>query len=48
VRALQGKLGTADYTELGLRGGHIGMFVSSKSQGIVGQGIVDWLAERDS
>jgi polyhydroxyalkanoate synthase subunit PhaC len=48
VRALKGKLGTADYTELGLRGGHIGMFVSSKSQGIVGQGIVDWLAERDS
>ncbi|HET9778514.1 MAG TPA: class III poly(R)-hydroxyalkanoic acid synthase subunit PhaC [Propionibacteriaceae bacterium] len=48
VRALKGKLGTADYTELGLRGGHIGMFVSSKSQGIVGQGIADWLAERDA
>jgi polyhydroxyalkanoate synthase subunit PhaC len=48
VRALKGKLGTADYTELGLRGGHIGMFVSSKSQGIVGQGIVEWLAERDT
>ena len=30
------------------RGGHIGMFVSSKSQGIVGKGIVDWLAERDN
>lgn len=46
-RALDGKLGTKDYTEMGLRGGHIGVFVSSKSQGIVGQGISDWLAERD-
>ena len=47
VRALQGKLGTDDYTELGLAGGHIGLFVSSKSQGIVGKGTVDWLAKRD-
>jgi polyhydroxyalkanoate synthase len=39
---------TADYTELGLPGGHIGMFVSTKSQGIVGKGMVDWLVERDS
>lgn len=47
-RALNGKLGTSDYTELGLRGGHIGVFVSSRSQGIVGQGIADWLAARDN
>lgn len=47
-RALDGKVGTSDYTEMGLRGGHIGMFVSSKSQGIVGKGIADWLAERDA
>jgi polyhydroxyalkanoate synthase len=47
-RALEGKVGTSDYTELGLPGGHIGVFVSGKSQGIVGKGIVDWLAERDS
>jgi polyhydroxyalkanoate synthase len=47
VRALGGKLGTDDYTELGLAGGHIGLFVSSKSQGIVGKGTVDWLAKRD-
>lgn len=46
-RALTGKLGITDYTELGVPGGHIGMFVSSRSQGIVGHGIVDWLAERD-
>jgi polyhydroxyalkanoate synthase len=48
ARALDGKLGTDDYTELGLRGGHIGVFVSSKSQGIVGKAIADWLADRDS
>lgn len=47
-RALDGRLGTTDYTELGLPGGHIGMFVSRKSQGIVGKGIVDWLGKRDS
>ncbi len=47
-RALAGKIGTDDYTELGLPGGHIGVFVSGKSQGIVGKGIVDWLAQRDS
>jgi polyhydroxyalkanoate synthase subunit PhaC len=47
-RALDGKLGTTDYTEMGLPGGHIGMFVSSKSQGIVGTGIADWLSTRDS
>ena len=47
-RALDGKTGSDDYTELGLPGGHIGVFVSGKSQGIVGKGIVDWLAQRDS
>jgi polyhydroxyalkanoate synthase len=46
-QVLSGKLGTDDYTELGLPGGHIGLFVSGKSQGIVGQGIVDWLSDRD-
>jgi polyhydroxyalkanoate synthase len=47
-QALTGKLGTDDYTELGLPGGHIGLFVSAKSQGIVGKGIVEWLADRDT
>jgi polyhydroxyalkanoate synthase len=47
ARALGGRLGTSDYTELGLRGGHIGMFVSSKSQDIVGSEIFNWIAERD-
>jgi polyhydroxyalkanoate synthase subunit PhaC len=48
VRALDGRLGTEDYTELGLPGGHIGMFVSRKSQALVGKGIVEWLAARDA
>ena len=47
-RALDGKVETKDYTELGLPGGHIGVFVSGKSQRIVGKGIVDWLSRRDS
>jgi polyhydroxyalkanoate synthase subunit PhaC len=42
-RALDGKLGPNAYTELGLPGGDIDMFVSSESHGIV-----DWLGERDS
>jgi polyhydroxyalkanoate synthase len=47
-RVLDGKLGTNDYTEMSLPGGHIGLFVSAKSQGIVGNSIVDWLAGRDA
>ncbi len=47
-RALGRKLGTDDHTELGLPGAHSGMFVSIKSQGIVGKGVVDWLSRRDS
>ena len=30
-----------------LPGGHVGVFVSGKSQGILGKGIVDWLRQRD-
>jgi len=33
---------------MSLPGGHIGLFVSGKSQGIVGKSIVDWLAGRDA
>lgn len=39
-------VGTKDYTELSLAGGHVGVYVSSKSQGIVGDGIYNWLIER--
>ncbi|MBL8319080.1 MAG: class III poly(R)-hydroxyalkanoic acid synthase subunit PhaC [Burkholderiaceae bacterium] len=47
TQALRGKLGTKDYTEIGLDGGHVGVFVSGKSQGVLGKGIVDWLKQRD-
>ena len=45
-RALGGLVGTDDYTEIGLPGGHVGVFVSGKSQGILGKGIADWLQKR--
>ena len=44
---LDGKIGTDDYTEMSLKSGHIGLFVSAKSQGIVSKGVVDFLAARD-
>ena len=31
------------YSELAFPGGHVGVFVSGKSQGIIGKGVVDWL-----
>ena len=45
-RALAARVGTRDYSEIGLDGGHVGVFVSGKSQGILGRGIVDWLRDR--
>lgn len=41
--ALKAAVGTKDYTELPLPGGHIGVFVSGKSQGVLGKAIADWL-----
>ena len=46
TQPLQKKVGTKDYTALPLPGGHIGVFVSGKSQGILGKGIADWLKAR--
>ena len=45
-RALGPLVGTDDYSEIGLPGGHVGVFVSGKSQGVLGKGIVDWLRAR--
>jgi polyhydroxyalkanoate synthase len=42
-QALGAHVGTSDYTEIALPGGHVGVFVSGKSQGILGSGIADWL-----
>jgi hypothetical protein len=46
-RALGAKIGSRDYTEIPLPGGHVGLFVSSKSQGKLSQSIADWLVARD-
>jgi poly[(R)-3-hydroxyalkanoate] polymerase subunit PhaC len=42
-QALKSRIGTKDYTELPLPGGHVGVFVSGKSQGILGKNIYGWL-----
>jgi poly[(R)-3-hydroxyalkanoate] polymerase subunit PhaC len=45
-QALGAKVGTKDYSELPLPGGHVGVFVGRKSQALLGTGIAKWLAER--
>jgi polyhydroxyalkanoate synthase subunit PhaC len=44
-QALGGKVGTSDYTEMALPGGHVGVFVGGKSQGLLGPGIAKWLMD---
>jgi len=46
--ALQHYIGSKNYTEMALPGGHVGVYVSSKSQGIVGDGIYSWLGNQES
>ena len=45
-RALKDVVGTADYTELSFKGGHIGIYVSSRAQREVPASIHRWLLER--
>jgi len=45
-QALGAKVGTKDYSELQLPGGHVGVFVGGKSQALLGTGIAKWLVER--
>lgn len=45
-RALKNLAGTDDYTELSFRGGHIGIYVSSRAQREVPSAIHEWLAKR--
>ena len=47
TQALGDHVGTRDYSEIALDGGHVGVFVSGKSQGVLGKGIVAWLRKRD-
>jgi polyhydroxyalkanoate synthase len=46
TQALKPLVGTRDYTELALPGGHVGVFVSGKSQGVLGRNIHGWLKAR--
>ena len=45
-RALKDVVGTADYTELSFKGGHIGIYVSSRAQREVPTAIHHWLGQR--
>jgi polyhydroxyalkanoate synthase len=45
-RAMRGKVGTRDYTELSFPGGHIGIYVSGKAQKTVPPAIGKWLDAR--
>ncbi|MGH8122752.1 MAG: class III poly(R)-hydroxyalkanoic acid synthase subunit PhaC [Rudaea sp.] len=46
ARALRGRIGSEDYTELAFKGGHIGIYVSGRAQREVPSAIHDWLAAR--
>ncbi|MGG5822380.1 alpha/beta fold hydrolase [Falsiroseomonas sp. HW251] len=46
-RAIGPKLGTADYSELALPGGHVGVFVGGRSQALFAPGVAQFLAARD-
>jgi polyhydroxyalkanoate synthase subunit PhaC len=45
-RALRGLAGTDDYTEVSFKGGHIGIYVSSRAQREVPTAIHEWLGKR--
>jgi polyhydroxyalkanoate synthase len=45
-RPLKDHIGTQDYTELAFKGGHIGIYVSSRAQREVPSAIHDWLKAR--
>ncbi len=45
-RALKGIVGTRDYTEVAFKGGHIGIYVSGRSQREVPPAIHEWLRKR--
>jgi polyhydroxyalkanoate synthase subunit PhaC len=45
-RALEHHVGTEDYRAIEFPGGHIGIYVSGRSQKLIPPAICDWLAER--
>jgi polyhydroxyalkanoate synthase subunit PhaC len=48
TRNVGSRFGTKDYTETALPAGHMGVFVSSKTQGLLGDQIAKWLVERQN
>ncbi len=46
-RALASKVGTQDYTELALPGGHVGVFVGGKSQKLFAPAVAEFLHRHD-
>lgn len=46
TKALADKAGTADYTEMAIPAGHIGIYVGSKAQKMLAPGVAKWLRER--
>ncbi len=46
-RAIGPKLGTSDYTELALPGGHVGVFVGGRSQKLFAPGVASFLGKHD-
>ncbi len=46
-RALGPKVGSSDYTELALAGGHIGVFVGGRSQGLFAPAVTSFLERHD-
>lgn len=47
-KALKDHVGSKDYSELALFSGHVGIYVSSKLQNVVGDKISSWLSKRQS
>jgi polyhydroxyalkanoate synthase len=45
-KALKELVGSDDYSELSFKGGHIGIYVSSRAQREVPSAIHDWLEQR--
>jgi polyhydroxyalkanoate synthase len=46
-RVLGDQVNSSDYSELGLPGGHVGVFVGGKAQAMLGSTIAGWLIKRD-
>ena len=46
-RALKGKIGSSDYTELALPGGHVGVFVGGRSQALFAPAVASFVGRHD-